>query len=425
VLAALAVGILTGLLPALPVYIGPFILYYFGSNMPVEHLITFWLVVVSGSQFFGSVATITTKIPGEESSLIYLQDLDQLTHSEKNSLLHDTALGSMIAGILGTMFVYVCLQFVNLENMPYLASVKFQIVIYTITVLSFLFLNKNVVWTVFLIALGLTISPQHNYAINDTWFLVQKIFHGYTFFLVLLGTLIIPEIVGQFHKPTAKVSGYAPVADKTFDIWSTIKSSLLGMFSGLIPGPSASIAANMAYHAAGPDVKKRITAAETANNASVITCAIPLLAFALPINQNTILMSNLSDIRSFFIPDVIWNSSFVTGMSVLDLVCVTVSVCLIVYYFLSTRLIDFYANLVLQLHHRMKFVLVAIVSVLVAVDLFSAEIDALHYLLLLAGFAALGIWLKFKEINPIPLLFSIVLGDKLIWLYLQIYNIYF
>jgi TctA family transporter len=237
--------------------------------------------------------------------------------------------------------------------------------------------------------------------------------------------LIIPELVGQFHKPADKISGYKPAADKTFDIWAAIKSSLLGMFSGLIPGPSASIASNMAYHAAGPDIKKRITAAETANNASVITCAIPLLAFALPINQNTILMSNLSDIRSFFIPDVIWQSSFISGVAVLDLACVTVSACLIVYYFLSTRLIDFYANLVLQLHHRMKFILVAIVSVLVAVDLFSAEIDALHYLLLLAGFAAMGIWLKLKEVSPIPLLFAIVLGDKLIWSYLQIYNIYF
>lgn len=393
--------------------------------MPVEHLITFWLVVVSGSQFFGSIATITTKIPGEESALVYLRDLDHLTHSEKNALLHDTALGSMIAGILGTVFVYVCLHYVNLENMPYLASVKFQIVIYTATVVSFLFLNKNVFWTVFLILLGLLISPQHNYAINDTWFLVQKIFHGYTFFLILLGTLIIPEIVSQFHRPTGKETGFRSEASNTFDIWGAIKSSMLGMASGLIPGPSASVAANVAYHAAGPDPKQKITAAETANNGSVITCAIPLLAFALPINQNTILMSNLSDIRSFFIPDAIWQSSFVSGMVVLDLVCVTLAVCLIIYYFLSTRLIDFYADLVLQLHHRMKFILLAIVSVLVAVDLFSAEIDVIHYMLLLVGFAALGIWLKFKEINPIPLLFAVVLGDKLIWLYLQMYNIYF
>ena len=161
ILAGIFVGILTGLLPALPVYIGPFILYYFHNDLSLEYLLVFWLVVVSGSQFFGSVATITTKIPGEESALVYLKDLDYLTLNDRRTLLYQTAIGSLIAGIASTVFLYVALQFVNLDNLPFLSSIKFQIVLYTITLISLLYASKNYFWTVLLICLGFAISPQN------------------------------------------------------------------------------------------------------------------------------------------------------------------------------------------------------------------------------------------------------------------------
>jgi TctA family transporter len=122
ILAGIFVGIVTGLLPALPVYIGPFILYYFHNSLSLEYLLIFWLVVVSGSQFFGSVATITTKIPGEESALVYLKDLDYLTLDERRALLYQTAVGSLIAGIASTVFLYVALQYVNLDNLPFIIN---------------------------------------------------------------------------------------------------------------------------------------------------------------------------------------------------------------------------------------------------------------------------------------------------------------
>jgi putative tricarboxylic transport membrane protein len=425
VLGAMLTGILTGLLPALPVYIGPFILYYFNTNLPLEYLLIFWLVVVSGSQFFGSVATITTRIPGEDSALVYLKDLNGLTLVEKQALLYKTAQGSLLAGILSTVFVYILLQYVNLNSMPYLASVKFQIIVYTLTIASFLFVNRRIVWTLMLLTLGILISPQSNYTLHPVWFEFTKLFSGFSFFMVLLGILIIPEIYNQYKTKVDLVDEKYQVTKDKFSFIDGIRSSIIGMLAGLIPGPSATTAAVAAYRTAGKDVKNKIVAAETANNGSVISCALPLLAFALPINQNTIMMSNLADIRSIFLPSAIFDPSFLRGFTVLDITAIVLLLALVVYYFLSTHLINWYVDLVVALHHRMKFILFAVVGVLIAADLYASETTTVQYFSLLGLFTLLGLYLKKKNVSPIPLLFAIILGDKLIWLYVQSYKLYF
>ena len=143
IFAGIFVGIFTGLLPALPVFTGPFLLYYFYGDASLEYLIVFWLSVVSGSQFFGSVAVITTKIPGEESSAIYLNDLDKFSLWEKNKLLYNTALGSYIAGLFGIATIWLAMTYMNYDILPSLMSVNLQIVIYTLALASFFFVNKD------------------------------------------------------------------------------------------------------------------------------------------------------------------------------------------------------------------------------------------------------------------------------------------
>ena len=425
ILAGIFVGILTGLLPALPVYVGPFLLYYFHNNLSLEYLLIFWLVVVSGSQFFGSVATITTKIPGEESALVYLQDLDHLTLHERQALLYQTAVGSLIAGVVSSIFLYVGLKVVNLDNLPILSSVKFQLLLYTLTLLSLLFTNKNVLWTIFLVCLGFLISPQNNYAIDSTWFEVKTLFQGYTFFMVLLGVMIIPQAFSYRKESGSYNNQFDKIIVKSQNLWLTIRSTFIGLIAGLIPGPSATTASVMAYKTTPGSTSNKIIAAETANNSSVIACALPLLAFALPINQNTLIMSNIADIKSLFLPTGIFADSFIKSFTVLDITIISVIVSLFIYYFLSTRLIDWYAKLVVGLHSKMKFILLGVVALLIGIDLYTAETTVVSYLILLTFFTILGIVLKLRNVSPLPLLFTVILGDKLIWLYLQAYNIYF
>jgi len=425
ILLGVFVGILTGLLPALPVYTGPFLLYYFHSNFPIEHLIVFWLAVVSGSQFFGSVAVITTRIPGEESSAIYLPDLLNLNDANKNILLYHTALGSFIAGLIAVGFTWACINLINIEVLPTLMSTNIQIVIYTIAILSFFFINKNVLWTLGLVTLGILIGPKNNYALPEWWYQIQFIFQGYTFYMIILGTLLIPEVVSITQKH-AHTSNYHIDKKSKFNYFHGFKDSFIGAIVGLIPGPSASIGATYAYRLAGKDVKQKIVSAETANNGSVITSALPLLILALPINQNTLIMSNLMDIKSVFLPEIILEpSSVIPSLSTIDVALCGLIVSLMIYYVLSTHLINFYVKLVEILHYKIKWILIFIISMLVWIDVYTSEITLTHYITLLTFFTLIGFILKYYKVSPIVFLFSVILSDKLIWLYIQSFKLYF
>lgn len=425
ILAGIFVGIFTGLLPALPVFTGPFLLYYFYGDASLEYLIVFWLSVVSGSQFFGSVAVITTKIPGEESSAIYLNDLNKFSLWEKNKLLYNTALGSYIAGLFGIATIWLAMTYMNYDILPTLMSVNLQIVIYTLALASFFFVNKDWRWTIGLMCLGILIGPRNNYALNDYWYQLQELFQGYTFYMVILGTILIPQVFTSNSYFNVKQQKFEAIRLK-FKWLASVKNSVIGCLSGLIPGPSASLGATYAYNLAGKKADDKIVAAETANNASVITVAIPLFLLALPININTMIMSNLMDIKSIDIPiEIMEMSNVFPSLTIIEVVLASLLFALTIYYLLSTRLIDWYVKIIQLLHYKIKLILIVVLALLIGVDLYSSEITWERYLILLSVFTVIGYILKKYKVNPIVLLFSIILSDKLIWLYIQMFTINF
>ncbi len=423
-LVGISIGIFTGLLPALPVFTGPFILYYFASDLPLEHMIVFWLAVVSGSQFFGSVATITTRIPGEESSAIYLKDLDVLSLDDKNKLLYNTALGSFLAGIIGVVIMWIMTHNFNPDILPMLMSVDVQFVIYTLAIGSFMFINKGKkLWTFALIALGILIGPRNNYALPDLWYQIQFWFQGYTFYMVILGTILLPEILTKGDAYSLDGNSKHSVIKTPFKWLDGIKNSLIGAIAGLIPGPSASLGSTYAYQLSKDN---KIVAAETANNASVLTSALPLLLLSMPINVNTMIMSNLMDIQSMDIHYAILEESILLpGFNIIEVALFALTAALGIYYILSTRLIDWYVSVIRALHGNVRWLLAVVVTLLIFVDLSVAEITYDRYIILLGFFTIIGVILKRYNVNPIVLLFSIILSDKLIWLYIQVYNINF
>ena len=424
--AGLAVGILTGLLPALPVYTGPFLLYQFHEGMTLEQLLVFWVTVYVGSQFFGSIATITTKIPGEESSLIYINDLDKYTLAEKNLLLYDTALGSYIAAVIATVLLWLIASYASIANLSFMYSVKTQAVIYGTIILSFVFMDRKVwYWSILTILFGLSIAPHNNYALPAGWYSFQELFEGYTFYLIILGTMIIPSLFDYSVELGDVDNVYEAKHGRKFGWFASIKSSVLGFFAGLVPGPSASVGAIAAYKLVGKDTDGKIVAAETANNSAVIASTIPFLIMALPINQNSIIMSGIMDLHGIDILEELFESSSVfENLSVIDVSVLAILFAVSLYYLLSTTLINFYVKLIVILHERIKAVLVLIVAGLIALDIQNAEITIPHYFVLLTFFTLLGYIMKRLKVSAMPMMFTILLGDKLVWSGVQLLKIY-
>lgn len=423
-LLGILVGMVAGLLPALPVFTGPLILYYFVHDYyALEYLLVFWLASYSGTQFFGSIATITTKIPGEESSAIYLNDIDHLTHNQKRNLLYDTALGSWLASSISLVFVWLVVKYLGVGYFPELLSLPVQLTVYVFAIGLFFFIGNNWLATALLIVAGLIIAPSQNYALPAAWYNLQQWFDGYTLYMVVLGTILFPSLFYQTQK-ISTIEKFGEVRSQGYSLLTGLKSSLIGAVAGLIPGPSASVATAFAYKTAGSNRYKRILNAETANNSAVITCAIPFLLLGLPINQNTLLMSNIMDVQSLNIVHAILEPG-VFGIPVLDVVIGTSLVVMLIYFWLSTHLIDFYAGLVQRLHHHMRWLVALLLVAMVGVDLQFAQVGLIKYFILLSGFTAFGFLLKQFRISAIPFLFALILADKIIWLSIQAAAIYF
>ena len=90
-LLGLMAGIIVGLLPGLPQYVGLLMLYPLIQYMSIEQIMVFWVSCQIGAQYFGSVAAILLKIPGEPSSIIFLEDIDKIKAPARYDLIRQTA----------------------------------------------------------------------------------------------------------------------------------------------------------------------------------------------------------------------------------------------------------------------------------------------------------------------------------------------
>jgi len=415
------VGVFTGLLPALPVYTGPFLLYQFHNNLLLESLLLFWLAVYAGSQFFGSIACITTGIPGEESSLVYIKDIESYTLSERNNLLYSTAFGSWVAGSISIVCMWLFINAGSLLDINWLFSIRVQTILFTLILLSFIIVSNNKFISLLLVLFGVIISPQNNYALPNIWYSVQWFFQGYTFYMLILGIMIIPTLFD--YKISVENEDTHKAVREPINWKVLLKSSFIGIFAGLIPGPSASVGSILAYRSETVN-KLKIIAAETANNSAVMASTIPFFLLALPINQNTIIMNGIMDLKGALITEVLHTQSIISNLSVIDFVCISLFIIMALYYLLSTSLIDFYVKLIVLLHKKIKLILICILTGLIYLDLQTAEITVLNYFILLGIFTFIGFLIKSCKVSPVPLLFAVLLGNKVIWNFIQLKGIY-
>ena len=177
----LVVGILIGLMPMMPIYLGSFLMYFFLFDWQLQSLLIFWIATLIGSQFFGSVAAITLGIPGESSSVVYVNQVRKLPLNQRAKLLWKTARGSHIAGFTAIVLVWLILtQFTGLH---YLGNHWLKLFFYTFAILVFMFMDRRPWVALLLIMFGLFLSPGNNLVLPEWYYKLQFVFQDITFSL--------------------------------------------------------------------------------------------------------------------------------------------------------------------------------------------------------------------------------------------------
>jgi putative tricarboxylic transport membrane protein len=426
-LAGLLTGILLGLFSVFPIYFAGFLIYAFHGAWSPELLLVFWMTAAIGSQFFGSVSTITLGIPGESSSLIYIQDLKSMTLSDRNRLLYQTAKGSLFAGLIALAVVWGLYHWLG-SRANMLASVDFVLAVFLLVIIMFAATDRRPMIALCLLIVGVMLGPNNNYALPEWWYKIQQLFENTSFFLLVVGLMILPDLVfdrlSTDYSPSRK---YEPKSSDDRTWWTILKSTVIGVFAGSVPGPAAETASAVAYHAhRRKGVFQQIVAAETANNPGVVMMFLPFFVMALPITASSLIIGNVMDIKNVDIVEFVAQSSqFFPDFSVFDVLMMVAAAVTAFYFLLSTRFIDFYVAIVKQLYGSSRWLLAILVSSMILVDMYFNETTVTIYMTLLIFFTAVGMVIKYFKTNPILLIFGVMFGDKLIWSVLQFYSIHF
>lgn len=419
---AIIVGIMVGLLPALPTFAAPLIILPFAAHMPAESIIMIWILALVTATFFSSVAVITTQIPGEENALIYLNDLNGLTIGEKLHLIKSTAMGSLIAGLISAIIMFFLFHVFWRDITGVFSLAWVQALVYGILLAITVELNHKKWFTaLLLIVVGLLLSTKNNYAIPSWWIWMQHLFVDKTLFSMTVALLIIPSLLDRSNKIEA-----FHTRDETkepFPWWVSLRSSVIGFFVGIIPGPATYTSSYIAYLTTRGK-KNKIIAAETANNAGGLGSTLPLIMATIPTNQNALLILTALEVKLIEMNQVIWERGS-WGFSIIDQVLLAIVITSVLCYFLSTNFLGFYVKIIEFFNKNNRWMMALIIIGLCAVDIQASDVNPVNYIILTTMFTGIGLWLRKRNVNPMPLIFSIIIGDKIVWSFIQLFKIYF
>jgi len=413
-------GIMVGLLPGVPGYIGPLIMFPFVSILPVEHILTFWLSTHIGSQYFGSVAAILLKIPGEVSSLVYVRDIGKLDMRQRLDLVRQTAWGSTMGNMFALAILLVVYYFGLSTGVVQLSgnNVKLFLLI-TLMVVMCWFTNHRVL-SFMMFIMGVIFSEKTAGTLPTWVFKMQEYTTDMTLFGLILGMLIIPEFIKEMFDEKREDPVDVNIKDikrSKLDFRAMFRGTWIGSLMGLIPGPSHILSGIVSYNSyKKDDTQKKIISAESANNSATISAIMPFLFIGFPITLSEFLLADLLQVKMFLMPMDFKNSwSVFGGLNLIEMSFLVMATSALVYHVLAQRFLGFYEKLLHLAYGRLKLIFVALICYLVYVDLTFNPVYLIPYLLTLAVLTWIGYKMLRNDINPMPLVFGYILGDMMTW----------
>ncbi len=308
--------------------VGYFIGFFFGavpgltSTLAISLLlpITFGMEAINalvtcvgifiGGIYGGGVTGILINIPGAPAAAITVTEGYKLTQKGKAGLaLSHGAFSSMVGGVIGALLTIFFIQFISELSLGFMTPDKFSLILMAIVV-SMLINSNDILKGIISTFLGLMLAAigiDSFEALPRMSFGMENIREGISLLTIVVGTFAIAEIFTQLaSKPllaeeilsrmniTKDSYKFMPKFKDIREIgfFCYLRSSIIGFFTGILPGAGAAMAALISYavskafsnnkNAYGKGSLEGITAAETSNNAMCPGAIIPLLTFGIP-----------------------------------------------------------------------------------------------------------------------------------------------
>ena len=301
-------GLMAGSIPGFTIAMAIVLTLPFTFSMPPAQGLATMISVLVGGLSGGLMSGILTGIPGTPSSVATTFDGFPMARNGEPGLalgigVWSSFCGGIISAVLLVLFAPQ-LAMVGLEFQPW---DFFMLVMFALTVTASL-AGENLIEGLIAGAAGLlirTVGEDEAVGVGRFDFGSDYLLTGFDFIAVLIGLFAFSQLLSDLRNPVTarnalsdrkqvkvKIEHRRAIAILTKNWVVVIRSALIGMFTGILPGAGGSIANILAYDqakkAAKDDSKfgkgdpRGIIAPETSNNAVEGGALTPLMALGIP-----------------------------------------------------------------------------------------------------------------------------------------------
>lgn len=322
-LLGIILGMLMGVLPglgatALMIILFPLLLI---PSIDVYMLICIFFGIVNSGQYYGSVSASVFGVLGEGSSLPAVRNGYPLTIKGQGAeVLVSASTASYIGAIVSIILTAILILSIP-ESFLWMIKGKVTLALLCFASLLLILTSGRIVLPTVCLALGIITSLVGYDDFFETRILtfgIGQLDGGFPMFPLFCGLLIVPiawENLRAVHETKqCDISGNifyrAKLLLRYVTNLSIIRGSLIGFFSGFIPGMGYIVSSNIAdtversYFPKKDKDQHRLTAlmsAEAANNAGTISVLIPLLLLGLPIVSSEAIFMGIAELKGFSI----------------------------------------------------------------------------------------------------------------------------
>lgn len=366
IIAGILLGIIIGAIPGIGPIIGIAILLPLTASLDGINVMILFVTMYLGGLYGGSISAILLNAPGTAGAAATTFDGYPMSRQGKaKNALAISSVSSGIGGILSVAILYLLVPVVTVIVLSFGSPEYFLVALLGIAMITVVadgaMLKGLVAGSFGLLLTTIGIAPM---TANFRYPVHPLLYDGLSFIAVLIGLFALAEMFklsgegGSIAKDTDtnELGGSIIEGVKTviYNPVTTIKSSLIGMGIGAIPGSGASVSNFVSYGEAmrsdkdsksfGDGNPRGVIASEASNSATCAGSLIPTLSFGIPGSGTTavllgaLLMHGIQPGPSLFSSDVEITYSFLAALVVGNLVIVLLGVSLITRFGVITKI---------------------------------------------------------------------------------------
>jgi putative tricarboxylic transport membrane protein len=305
VIVGVIAGIIVGAMPGLSATMAISVLVPFTFGL--EPLVALGLMagIYNGAMYGGAIPAVLLRIPGTPAAVATTFDgYPMAQKGEGGFALQVAVVSSSIGGIASAFALMLLAPPLSKVTLLFGPSEVFWVAIFGLASIIFL-LGGNPVKGLISACFGVFVSVVGADPIfgNDRFTFGQlELLDGINIVIMLVGLYALPPVIDLLEVPL-KTDGVSGDKLGTEPIWRAlprmkrfwktwIRSSLIGIWIGILPGAGGSMAAFMSYNEArrtsktpetwGKGEPEGVAASETANNADTAAALIPALTLGIP-----------------------------------------------------------------------------------------------------------------------------------------------